>query len=54
MNEKTSEITPDKTGKKAVAAKREERLRAKLRENMHRRKSQKRARQNTGKDEQDG
>jgi hypothetical protein len=54
MADETSKTPVDKTGKKAKAAKREERLREALRANMHRRKSQKRARQVTDKDEQDG
>ena len=54
MADETTNVPVDKTGKKAKAAKREERLREALRVNMHRRKSQKRARQETGKDEQDG
>lgn len=54
MADETQNTPVDKTGKKAKAAKREERLREALRVNMHRRKSQKRARQVTDKDEQDG
>lgn len=54
MAEDTPDEAVDKTGKKAKAAQRDARLRAALRENMHRRKSQKRARLITDKDEQDG
>lgn len=54
MADETPNSPRDKTGKKAKAAKREERLREALRVNMHRRKSQKRARQVTDKDEQNG
>lgn len=54
MADETPKTPVDKTGKKARAALRDERLREALRVNMHRRKSQKRARQATDKDEQDG
>ncbi|MEO1919814.1 MAG: hypothetical protein ABGW81_08975 [Paracoccaceae bacterium] len=54
MADETKNTPLDKTGKKAKAAKREERLRAALRVNMHKRKSQKRARKDIGKGEQDG
>ncbi len=54
MAEETPDKPIDKTGKKSRAAQREERLRASLRQNMHRRKSQKRARQELDKGEQDG
>ena len=56
MNEKTPEKRLDRTGKKARASEREERLRAQLRENMKRRKAQKRVRAGADKqkDEQNG
>jgi len=54
MTDDTPDKPLDKNGKIAKAAKREERLRAALRQNMHRRKAQGRARKDTDKDEQDG
>lgn len=54
MADKTTEAPGEKSAKKTKAEQREERLREALRVNMHRRKSQKRARQATDKDEQDG
>ncbi len=54
MRDEIPDVKPDKTGKKAVAAQRAERLRKALRENMHRRKAQVRARRDTDKGMDDG